>query len=40
MKIAVTGKGGVDEAANKQDEMVQKLGAVQATDIDDGDLEW
>ena len=34
------GKGGVDEAANKQDEMVQKLGAVQATDIDDGDLEW
>ncbi len=39
-KSTGVGKGGVDEAANKQDEMVQKLGAVQATDIDDGDLEW
>ena len=39
-KSTGVGKGGVDEAANKQDEMVQKLGAVQETDIDDGDLEW
>lgn len=39
-KSTGVGKGGVDEAANKQDEMVQKLGAVQATDVDDGDLEW
>ncbi len=35
------GKGGVDEAANKQDEMLQKISAVQAADpVDDGDLEW
>lgn len=35
------GKGGVDEAANKQDEMLQKISAVQAADpADDGDLEW
>ncbi len=34
------GRGGVDEAANKQDEMVEKLSAVQAAEIDDGDLEW
>ncbi len=39
-KSTGVGKGGVDEAANKQNEMVQKLGAVQATDVDDGDLEW
>ncbi len=39
-KSTGVGKGSVDEAANKQDEMVQKLGAVQATDVDDGDLEW
>ncbi len=35
------GKGSVDEAANKQDEMLQKISAVQAADpVDDGDLEW
>ncbi len=39
-KSTGVGKGGIDEAANKQDEMIEKLGAVQATDMDDGDLEW
>ncbi len=40
-KSTGVGKGGVDEAANKQDEMLQKLTAVQAADPgDDGDLEW
>ncbi len=39
-KSTGVGKGGVDEAVSKQDEMVQKLGTVQATDVDDGDLEW
>ncbi len=40
-KSTGVGKGGVDMAGNKQEEMIDKLGAVQAADpVDDGDLEW
>ena len=35
------GKGGVDEAANKQEDMIDKINEVKAAEPDDdGDLEW
>ena len=40
-KSSGVGKGGVDEAANKQDEMIDKINEVKAAEPDDdGDLEW
>ena len=40
-KSSGVGKGGVDEAANKQDEMIDKISEVKAAEPDDdGDLEW
>lgn len=40
-KSSGVGKGGVDEAVSKQNEMIDKISAVQAADPgDDGDLEW
>ena len=41
LKSSGVGKGGVDEAANKQDEMIDKINEVKAAEPDDdGDLEW
>ncbi len=37
-KSTGVGKNGVDEAANKQDEMIEKIKAAEP--VDDGDLEW
>lgn len=35
------GKGGVDKAPNKQEEMIDKINEVKAAEPDDdGDLEW
>ena len=40
-KSSGVGKGGVDEAANKQDEMIDKINEVKAAEPDDdGGLEW
>ena len=40
-KSSGVGKGGVDEASNKQDEMIDKINEVKAAEPDDdGDLEW
>ena len=40
-KSSGVGKGGVDEAANKQNEMIDKINEVKAAEPDDdGDLEW
>ena len=40
-KSSGVGKGGVDVAANKQDEMIDKINEVKAAEPDDdGDLEW
>ena len=40
-KSSSVGKGGIDQAADKQEDMVQKINEVQAAQPeDDGDLEW
>ena len=40
-KSSSVGKGGIDQASDKQEDMVQKINEVQAAQPeDDGDLEW